>query len=50
VFKKYGWEWGGDWTSFKDYPHFQKTFGKSIPILLTLVNSNKVDREGYVLI
>lgn len=19
-----GWEWGGDWTSFKDYQHFQK--------------------------
>lgn len=26
IFKKYGWEWGGDWK-FKDYPHFQKTFG-----------------------
>jgi peptidoglycan L-alanyl-D-glutamate endopeptidase CwlK len=25
IFKKYGWEWGGDW-GFKDYPHFQKTF------------------------
>ncbi len=29
VFKHYGWEWGGDWTRFKDYPHFQKTFGLS---------------------
>lgn len=27
VFKKYGWEWGGDFKTFKDYPHFQKTFG-----------------------
>lgn len=26
IFKKHGWEWGGDWK-FKDYPHFQKTFG-----------------------
>ena len=26
IFKKYGWEWGGDWH-FKDYPHFQKSFG-----------------------
>lgn len=25
--KKLGFEWGGDWTSFKDYPHFQMTFG-----------------------
>lgn len=22
-FKSKGYEWGGDWTSFKDYPHFQ---------------------------
>ena len=22
-----GWEWGGGWRSFKDAPHFQKTFG-----------------------
>jgi peptidoglycan L-alanyl-D-glutamate endopeptidase CwlK len=25
--KALGFEWGGDWTSFKDYPHFQMTFG-----------------------
>jgi len=23
IFKKYGWTWGGDWTSVKDYMHFQ---------------------------
>lgn len=22
-FKSEGWEWGGDWNRFKDYPHFQ---------------------------
>ncbi len=27
IFKKHGWEWGGDWSSFIDKPHFQKTFG-----------------------
>jgi peptidoglycan L-alanyl-D-glutamate endopeptidase CwlK len=26
-FKLKGWEWGGDWKSFKDAPHFQKAFG-----------------------
>lgn len=29
VFKRYGFEWGGDWN-FKDYPHFQKTGGLTI--------------------
>jgi peptidoglycan L-alanyl-D-glutamate endopeptidase CwlK len=26
-FKSKGWEWGGDWKSFRDYPHFQKSYG-----------------------
>lgn len=24
IFKKYGWSWGGDWRSIKDYQHFVK--------------------------
>jgi len=24
IFKKYGWKWGGDWNSVKDYQHFSK--------------------------
>ncbi len=24
IFTKYGWEWGGNWTSYQDYQHFQK--------------------------
>ncbi|AIQ70404.1 M15 family metallopeptidase [Paenibacillus graminis] len=28
--KKLGLEWGGDWTSFKDYSHFQMAFGLTI--------------------
>jgi len=27
---RYGLEWGGNWTSFKDKPHFQDTKGQSI--------------------
>ncbi|WP_338552882.1 M15 family metallopeptidase [Paenibacillus sp. KS-LC4] len=27
--KRLGFAWGGDWTSFKDYPHFEMTFGLS---------------------
>ena len=25
-FKSKGWQWGGDWTKFKDAPHFQKNY------------------------
>jgi peptidoglycan L-alanyl-D-glutamate endopeptidase CwlK len=32
-FKSKGYEWGGDWNSFKDYPHFQKAFGLSWQML-----------------
>ncbi|MFT7823794.1 MAG: M15 family metallopeptidase [Sulfurimonas sp.] len=24
IFKKYGWKWGGEWSSVKDYQHFSK--------------------------
>lgn len=24
LFKKYGWEWGGDWSGVKDYQHFSR--------------------------
>lgn len=27
IFEADGWEWGGKWSSIKDYPHVQKTFG-----------------------
>ncbi len=27
IMKAAGWTWGGDWKSFKDSPHFEKTFG-----------------------
>lgn len=30
VFKKAGFSWGGDWRTFKDMPHFEKTNGNSL--------------------
>ncbi len=30
IAKDLGFEWGGDWENFKDYPHLQMTFGLSI--------------------
>lgn len=29
IFKKHGWEWGGDWSTFPDQPHFQLDYGYS---------------------
>jgi RHS repeat-associated protein len=29
--KQQGFEWGGDWKGFKDYPHFQMPLGQSLP-------------------
>jgi peptidoglycan L-alanyl-D-glutamate endopeptidase CwlK len=41
IFKKYGWEWGGNWH-FKDYPHFQKSFDYSCKQLSALPKINNL--------
>jgi peptidoglycan L-alanyl-D-glutamate endopeptidase CwlK len=40
IFKSRGWEWGGDWATKKDYPHFQKTFGKTTAQLKAMVKGS----------
>lgn len=34
IFKKYGFEWGGDWPRAKDFPHFQRPDGRSLDLML----------------
>lgn len=41
IFKRYGWEWGGDWKFF-DPPHFQKTLGTPIATLKSLWKASRV--------
>lgn len=41
IFKNYKWSWGGDWKSFKDMPHFEKTFGYDWKQLLQKYNSGQ---------
>lgn len=41
--KRQGLEWGGDWTSFVDRPHFQMTAGRSTSSLLAQYNRNGGD-------
>lgn len=38
-FKSQGWFWGGNFKSFKDYPHFEKTFGYTTAQLKARVQS-----------
>ena len=47
--KKLGLEWGGDWKSIKDLPHFQLTKG-TIAQLNSLYNAGKKDNDGYLLV
>ncbi len=30
IAKELGFEWGGDWDHFKDYPHLEMRFGLTI--------------------
>lgn len=39
IFKQYGWTWGGDWRTVKDYQHFQKQ-----SLLKILKNKRKKQR------
>ena len=45
IFAKYGWEWGGNWKTFKDLPHFDKRGFNSWRKLSKL----KLDKNGYVI-
>lgn len=42
VFEAAGWEWGGRWSSIKDYPHVQKTHGLKWQVLLDRYNKKQL--------
>ena len=46
IFAKHGWEWGGNWKTFKDLPHFDKRGFNSWQKLSKL----KQDKNGYVIL
>ena len=46
IFAKYGWEWGGNWKTFKDLPHFDKRGLNKWQQLAKL----KLDKNGYVIL
>lgn len=47
-FKSKGWEWGGDWKTFKDAPHFQMTFKHTWASLLRKIETGEIinDENG----
>jgi peptidoglycan L-alanyl-D-glutamate endopeptidase CwlK len=47
-FKEHGFSWGGDWKSFKDQPHVEKTFGHNWKELLARYKAGQKDADGYV--
>ncbi|MGE5416474.1 MAG: M15 family metallopeptidase, partial [Acidobacteriota bacterium] len=46
--KKYGFEWGGDFKSFVDKPHFQCSYDLDTAELLKKVKSGATDNDGFV--
>lgn len=44
-FKSKGYEWGGDWKSIVDAPHFQKTFGHTWRTLKALSGKGETFNE-----
>lgn len=54
IFKKYGWNWGGDWKTFKDLPHFEKSIvkikGVDTKVSWRTLISLPRDKNGYVIL
>jgi peptidoglycan L-alanyl-D-glutamate endopeptidase CwlK len=46
IFAKHGWNWGGNWKTFKDMPHFDKI---GFDNWRTLQNKKR-DKEGYIIL
>jgi peptidoglycan L-alanyl-D-glutamate endopeptidase CwlK len=45
-FKSKGYEWGGDWKNFKDYPHFQKAFGHTWQSLKRKLDTGDIIKDA----
>lgn len=52
--KEFGFEWGGDWTTFKDLPHLQMRFGYGLARVQEIVKAvglkglwDKIDQQDW---
>lgn len=46
IFAKHGWNWGGNWHSFQDMPHFDKIGFSNWKALI----DKPMDSDGYVIV
>ncbi|GEN74069.1 M15 family metallopeptidase [Chryseobacterium lathyri] len=46
IFKKNGWNWGGDWRTLKDMPHFDKKGFSDWKVL----SKKKRDKDNYIIV
>lgn len=50
IFKNHGWNWGGNWKTFKDLPHFEKLTKVGTQYNWRNLKNAKTDKQGYVII
>lgn len=48
LFKQSNYEWGGDWKTFIDKPHFQYPHGLTLEQARQRLEDGNVDKEGYI--
>jgi peptidoglycan L-alanyl-D-glutamate endopeptidase CwlK len=53
IFAKHGWEWGGNWKTFKDLPHFEKKkidrATSELKVSWRALIKLPKDKDGYVI-
>ena len=54
IFAKHGWDWGGNWKTFKDLPHFEKRniccSNGIIKISWRKLSTMMKDKNGYIML
>jgi peptidoglycan L-alanyl-D-glutamate endopeptidase CwlK len=48
--KSLGFKWGGDWTSIKDFPHFEMMFGNTLAQLRNKIKTGNTTENNYAMV